>query len=93
MDQVPNKPNPNCYVCSNRREIVLKTNVNLTTVNALEIKFLKTVLHMVAPDVIISGTGVLVISSEQGETNGLLPFLFLKNVYVLQVKKGKRLKS
>lgn len=48
---------------------------------------------MVAPDVIISGTGVLVISSEQGETNGLLPFLFLKNVYVLQVKKGKRLKS
>lgn len=65
---MPCKPNQHCYVCSERREITLKLNVKLTTVQSLENKFLKGMLHMVAPDVMISLTGSIVISSEEGET-------------------------
>lgn len=67
-DEVLCKPNPKCYVCSERREITLKTNVKLTTVHSLENKFLKGIVHMVAPDVMISISGKIVISSEEGET-------------------------
>ncbi|KAM3717769.1 SUMO-activating enzyme subunit [Dirofilaria immitis] len=68
IEEVPSKPNQHCYVCSERREITLKLNVKLTTVHSLENKFLKGILHMVAPDVMISLSGNIVISSEEGET-------------------------
>uniref|UniRef100_A0A0R3RSQ4 SUMO-activating enzyme subunit n=1 Tax=Elaeophora elaphi TaxID=1147741 RepID=A0A0R3RSQ4_9BILA len=67
-EEVPCKPNQQCYVCSERREITLKLNVKMTTVQSLENKFLKGTLHMVAPDVMISLTGSIIISSEEGET-------------------------
>ncbi|KAL3984589.1 ThiF family protein [Acanthocheilonema viteae] len=70
-DEVPCKPNKHCYVCSERREITLKLNTKLTTVQSLENKFLKGILHMVAPDVMISLTGNIVISSEEGETKAI----------------------
>uniref|UniRef100_A0A915PMJ4 J domain-containing protein n=1 Tax=Setaria digitata TaxID=48799 RepID=A0A915PMJ4_9BILA len=70
-DEMPCKPNQQCYVCSERREITLKLNVKMTTVHALENKFLKGILHMVAPDVMISLTGSIVISSEEGETKAI----------------------
>lgn len=73
-EEVPCKPNKRCYVCSERREITLKLNAKLTTVQSLENKFLKGILHMVAPDVMISLTGNIIISSEEGETKGD-PFL------------------
>ncbi|VDK74037.1 unnamed protein product [Gongylonema pulchrum] len=66
--EIPSKPNPNCYVCSEKREIRLKTNVKLTTVHSLENKFLKGTLHVIAPDVMIESSGSLIISSEEGET-------------------------
>uniref|UniRef100_A0A8R1TWR5 SUMO-activating enzyme subunit n=1 Tax=Onchocerca volvulus TaxID=6282 RepID=A0A8R1TWR5_ONCVO len=70
-EEVPSKPNQQCYVCSERREITLKLNVKSTTVHSLENKFLKGILHMVAPDVMISLTGNIVISSEEGETKAI----------------------
>ncbi|CAG9538994.1 unnamed protein product [Cercopithifilaria johnstoni] len=71
IEEVPCKPNQHCYVCSERREITLKLNVKLTTVQSLENKFLKGILHMVAPDVMIYLTGNIVISSEEGETKAI----------------------
>lgn len=54
--------------------MMLKLNVKSTTVHSLENKFLKGILHMVAPDVMISLTGNIVISSEEGETSGKYQF-------------------
>ncbi|EFO20982.2 ThiF family protein [Loa loa] len=71
IEEVPSKPNQQCYVCSERREITLKLNVKLTVVHSLENKFLKGILHMVAPDVMISLTGNIIISSEVGETKAI----------------------
>ncbi|VDM10282.1 unnamed protein product [Wuchereria bancrofti] len=68
IEEMPSKPNQKCYVCSERREITLRLNVKLTTVLSLENKFLKGILHMVAPDVMIPLAGIIIISSEEGET-------------------------
>ncbi|KAK8721934.1 hypothetical protein OTU49_012643 [Cherax quadricarinatus] len=65
------KPNPKCYVCSEKPEVCVRLNVEKTTVRTLEEKILKTALNMVAPDVEISdGKGTILISSEEGETEG-----------------------
>ncbi|ESO11542.1 hypothetical protein HELRODRAFT_71557 [Helobdella robusta] len=63
------KPNPKCYVCSDKREVTLKVDVDNFTVKMLEEKVLKGPLGMVAPDVEIDdGKGTIMISSEEGET-------------------------
>ncbi|VDO41815.1 unnamed protein product [Brugia timori] len=71
IEEMPSKPNQQCYVCSERREITLRLNIKLTTVFSLENKFLKGILHMVAPDVMIPLTGNIIISSEAGETTAI----------------------
>lgn len=61
-------PNPKCYVCSAKPEATVHLNVNTLTVKTLEEKVLKGALNMIAPDVEIEGKGVIMISSEEGET-------------------------
>ncbi|KAG7153483.1 SUMO-activating enzyme subunit 2-like [Homarus americanus] len=66
---VLDKPNPKCYVCSEKPELCVRLNIEKTTVRTLEDKILKSALNMVAPDVEISdGKGTILISSEEGET-------------------------
>lgn len=61
-------PNPKCYVCSPKPEIVLKIDTKKMTVKSLRDDVLIKALNMVEPDVTIDGKGVIVISSEEGET-------------------------
>lgn len=61
-------PNSKCYVCAEKHEVSVKLNLNKMTLKALEDKILKDALSMVAPDVEIEGRGVILISSEEGET-------------------------
>lgn len=61
-------PNPKCYVCSPKPEIVLKIDTKRMTVKGLRDDVLIKALNMVEPDVTIDGKGVIVISSEEGET-------------------------
>lgn len=61
-------PNPKCYVCSSKPEIVLKVDTKKMTVKSLRDDVLIKALNMVEPDVTIDGKGVIVISSEEGET-------------------------
>ncbi|KAG2469647.1 SAE2 enzyme, partial [Polypterus senegalus] len=64
-------PNPNCYVCASRPEVTVKMNVNKMLVQTLQDKILKEKFGMVAPDVQIEdGKGTILISSEEGETEG-----------------------
>lgn len=62
-------PNPKCYVCSPKPEIVLKIDTKKATIKNLREDVLIKALNMVEPDVIIDGKGVIVISSEEGETD------------------------
>lgn len=61
-------PFPNCYVCSEKPFVNIFVNVNKMTIKELESEILKKNLNMIAPDAIIDGKGVIIISSEEGET-------------------------
>lgn len=60
--------NPNCYVCSPKPFVNVFVNVDEMTVRDFEKEILKNHLNMIAPDVILDSKGVVVISSEEGET-------------------------
>ncbi|KAB0796474.1 hypothetical protein PPYR_10535 [Photinus pyralis] len=62
------KANPNCYVCAEQPYVSVYVNVEEMTVKEFESEVLKKTLNMIAPDVILDGKGVFVISSEEGET-------------------------
>lgn len=62
------RANPRCYVCSSKPEANVFLNVNVMTVEEFENDVLKKTLNMVAPDAVLDGRGVVVISSEEGET-------------------------
>lgn len=63
-----NPPNPKCYVCAPTPQAILAIDTSKTTIKELDEVVLKNRLNMIAPDVIIDGTGTVVISSEEGET-------------------------
>ena len=63
-----NEPNPKCYVCSEKREIGVKLDIEKVTLKTFEDKVLKGTLNMVAPDAEIDGKGVVIISSDEDET-------------------------
>ncbi|XP_026481713.1 SUMO-activating enzyme subunit 2-like, partial [Ctenocephalides felis] len=63
-----NPPNPKCYVCSPKPEVNLMLDVNKMTVKELEENVLKKSLNMIAPDVICQSKQLVIISSEEGET-------------------------
>ncbi|XP_060520679.1 SUMO-activating enzyme subunit 2 [Cylas formicarius] len=60
--------NPHCYVCSPKPLVNVFVNVEKMLVKEFENDVLKKHLNMVAPDVVLDGKGVVVISSEEGET-------------------------
>lgn len=62
-------PNPACMVCSPKPEILLKLDTGRVTVKALRDDILIKALNMVNPDVMVDGKGIILISSEEGETD------------------------
>lgn len=63
-----NAPNPKCYVCAKTPTAALAADLKKMTVKQLEDTILKAGMNMIAPDVMIDGKGIVVISSEEGET-------------------------
>lgn len=61
-------PNPKCYVCAAKPEVVLKVDTEKVTVQELRDTIMIQALNMINPDVMIDGKGVIVISSEEDET-------------------------
>merc|ERR1719328_114079 len=61
-------PNPKCYVCASKPEVHVKLNMETFTLKNFEDRILKGALNMVAPDAEIDGKGLILISSEEGET-------------------------
>lgn len=61
-------PNPNCIVCSSKPQVTIKIDTGRVTVKQFRDDVLVKALNMLDPDVIIDGKGVIVISSEEGET-------------------------
>uniref|UniRef100_A0AAQ5XQM0 SUMO-activating enzyme subunit 2 n=1 Tax=Amphiprion ocellaris TaxID=80972 RepID=A0AAQ5XQM0_AMPOC len=84
-------PSANCYVCASKPEVTVKLNVQKTTVLSLQDRILKERFGMVAPDVQIEdGKGTILISSEEGETEGkvLLGFLsILQGIFLQEQEK------
>lgn len=60
--------NPKCYVCSPQPFVNVFVNVESMTVKEFENEILKKELNMVAPDAVLDGKSLVVISSEEGET-------------------------
>jgi len=61
-------PNPKCIVCAPKPEVHIKLNIETFTMGSFVERILKSNLNMVAPDVEIDGKGIILISSEEGET-------------------------
>lgn len=60
--------NPKCYVCSPKPEVAVCVDTNAMTVKDFDTEILKKSLNMVAPDAMLQGQSLVVISSEEGET-------------------------
>lgn len=61
-------PNPNCYVCAAEPAIHLRIDTKRVHIKEFRDDVLIKTLNMVNPDVIVDAKGVVVISSEEGET-------------------------
>lgn len=61
-------PNPKCYVCAPKPEVGLACNIKQITLKELNAAF-KDGLNMQAPDATVEGKGLVVLSSEPGETD------------------------
>lgn len=62
-------PNPKCIVCSEKPQVVVKIDTNRITVKQFRDEVLVKSLNMIEPDVITEGKGLVLISSEEGETD------------------------
>ncbi|XP_014228552.1 SUMO-activating enzyme subunit 2 [Trichogramma pretiosum] len=63
-----NPPNPNCYVCAPTNCCAMAVDTKTMSVLEFQEYVLQKGLNMIEPDVIIDGKGIVVISSEPGET-------------------------
>ncbi|XP_075160040.1 ubiquitin-like activating enzyme 2 [Haematobia irritans] len=61
-------PNPNCYVCAAEPAIHLRIDTKRMHIKDFRDDVLIKTLNMINPDVIVDAKGVVVISSEEGET-------------------------
>lgn len=75
-------PNPKCIVCADKPEVVLQVDTETVTVKELRDDILIKEMNMISPDVELLGKGVIVISSEEGETDDNLPKL-LKDCFIV----------
>lgn len=82
-------PNPKCIVCADKPEVGLKVDTTAVTVKELRDDILIKEMNMVNPDVMFDGTGTIVISSEEGETEcnegKLLKEMFIVDGCILKV--------
>lgn len=62
-------PNPKCIVCSAQPEVVIKVDTGRVTVKQFRDDVLIKALNMIEPDVTVDSKGVILISSEEGETD------------------------
>lgn len=74
------KANPKCYVCSPQPFVNVFLNINNMTCQEFESEILKKTLNMVAPDALLDGKNVVIISSEEGETEVILFKIFFVNI-------------
>ncbi|CAI2298661.1 unnamed protein product [Caenorhabditis sp. 36 PRJEB53466] len=70
-NETPFPPNPQCYVCSEQKEVIVYVNPSQMTVHGLCEKVLKNELNMLAPDVMDNASSRIIISSD-GDTDDLL---------------------
>lgn len=71
VDGPPEPPRANCYVCSDQREVYVAVNVDEMLLKTFETKVLKKALSMIAPDATDVLNSRVIISSEEGETDGM----------------------
>lgn len=62
-------PNPKCIVCSEKPQVVVKIDTNRVTVKQFRDEVLVKALNMIEPDVMTEVKGLVLISSEEGETD------------------------
>lgn len=63
-------PNPKCYVCAAKPEVMIKVDTGKVTVGEFRDTIMINALNMINPDVMMEdGKGTIVISSEEGETD------------------------
>jgi len=61
-------PNTKCCVCAEKRKVNVMLNMETFTIKMFVERVLRGALKIVAPDVEIKGKGVILISSDEGET-------------------------
>lgn len=64
------KPSAACYVCAAEPTVFVEANFSRCTLRTVQDALLKRDLAMQAPDVTVDGRGIVLISSEPGETDG-----------------------
>ncbi|KAI9579277.1 SUMO-activating enzyme subunit 2-like [Glossina fuscipes] len=67
-EKVLSTPNSNCYVCAAEPAIHLRVDTKRMRIKELRDEVLKKTINMINPDVLIDSKGVVVISSEEAET-------------------------
>lgn len=70
VDEPPCKPNPKCYVCSSKGVLSIKVNLEQFLVKNFRDDILIKTLNMIAPDVMNLFNNTILISSEEGESDG-----------------------
>lgn len=68
-ERVIEAANPKCYVCAPQPFVNVYVNINSMTLKDFENEVLKKSLNMIAPDALIDGKGIVIISSDEGETD------------------------
>lgn len=61
-------PNPDCIVCSEKPSVLLKVDTGKVTIKSFRDDILIKSLNMINPDVTEENKGIILISSEEGET-------------------------
>lgn len=63
-------PNPKCIVCSEKPQVFVKIDTKRVTIKQFRDDVLIKSLNMLEPDVVDAAKGSILISSEEGETDG-----------------------
>ena len=83
-------PEPTCFVCSSKPEVVLRVNCKTFAIKSLVEKVLKKSLSMVEPDVEIDdGKGTILVSSDPDDTQANMD----KTLADFKLQDGSRLKA